>query len=132
MARYERSYTGEHRTVKRTLQLTPSEAAELDAGAEHRGLNWSDFARELLLQRLPRRPARRSRLFPEDAAIIRDREQVQHELNAVGNLLNQIARHANMTGQLTRDDLDDLKDALHRTKQATELYTSILHREFST
>ena len=122
MGRYESSYTGERRTVKRTLQLTPTEAAALDAGAEQRGITWSDFSRDLLLECSVARPARRTHLFPELAATKRQLEHSQHALNAAGNLLNQIARHANMSGQLSQEHLDVLKDALDLVKRAIEQY----------
>jgi hypothetical protein len=59
MAPYERTYTGERRTVKRPLQLTPKEDAKLKAGAKACGASWSDFTRELVLTEF-RRPVVRA------------------------------------------------------------------------
>ena len=126
MARYERSYTGERRTVKRTLQLTPTEAGELDAAAERQGATVSDLARELLFRRSAARPNVGTNTA--DAIIKRELENSQHAHNAVGNLLNQLARHANTTGELGAQRLAELDDAIALTKRATDLYiAAILH-----
>jgi Bacterial mobilisation protein (MobC) len=117
----------EQRTVKRTLQLTPGEAAELDEGANDRGLNWSDYVREVLLRRRRSRLDIASGITRADLVDLKRRlDNSQHAHNAVGNLLNQIARHANTTGQLERADLDNLKDALGDTKRAVDEYTTTL------
>jgi hypothetical protein len=126
VARYERSYTGERRTVKRTLQLTPTEDAVLAAEAEQRGATWSDYTRDLVLRRSAARPNVGTNT--PDAIIKRELENSQHAHNAVGNLLNQLARHANTTGELGAQRLAELDDALALTKRATELYiAAILH-----
>jgi hypothetical protein len=113
VARYERSYTGERRTEKMTVQLTPTERAELASAAEHGGApTLSEFARELLFRRLgtPGVVAG-TRRNPQAAALI-------HELNALGNNLNQIARHANTTGELGSARLAEVDDVLLAIKRA--------------
>ena len=106
MARYDRGFDGERRTAFLGIQLTPTERAELEAAAQEVGARVSTFARELLLRRGPAVVAG-TRRNPEAAGLMR-------ELNAIGNLLNQIARHLNSTGE-TRpwDDLPGVLD-LHK------------------
>jgi uncharacterized protein (DUF1778 family) len=108
MARYERTYSGERRTAFVGLHLTPSERAELDSAAALQGANVSDYSRELLFRRSAAVVAG-TRRNPEAATLAR-------ELSAVGNLLNQIARHANATGELR--DLETLDELLDLIKQA--------------
>jgi Bacterial mobilisation protein (MobC) len=92
-----------------------------------RGLNWSDYVREVLLRRRRSRLDIASGITRADLVDLKRRlDNSQHAHNAVGNLLNQIARHANTTGQLDRDDLDNLKDALGDTKRAVDEYTTTL------
>jgi Bacterial mobilisation protein (MobC) len=108
MARYERSYSGERRTAPLHIQLTPSERAELDSAAALQGANVSDYSRELLFRRSAALVAG-TRRNPEAAALAR-------ELSALGNNLNQIARHANTTGELR--DVEVLEDVLDLIKHA--------------
>jgi hypothetical protein len=105
MARYERSYSGERRSAFVGLHLTPSERAELDAAAALQGANVSDYSRELLFRRSAAIVAG-TRRNPEAAMLAR-------ELSALGNNLNQIARHQNATDEL-RDPamLDELGDLI--------------------
>jgi Bacterial mobilisation protein (MobC) len=123
VARYERSYTGEHRTEFIGFYVTPSERRLLHTAASERGASINILARDIVLERSAARPVGRSRLYPEAAAIMRQLEKAQHALDAVGNLLNQIARHANMTGQLSREHLDDLAEVFGMIKRAIEQYT---------
>ena len=100
MGRYERSYAGERRTEKVTVQLMPSERAELEAAAELVGAqNLSIYVRELLFRRSAAVVAG-TRRNPEANAIMREIDAAAGALNAAGNNLNQIARHLNATGEL--------------------------------
>jgi hypothetical protein len=108
MARYEKTYAGERRTAFVGLHLTPSERAELDSAAALQGANVSDYSRELLFRRSAAIVAG-TRHNPEAAALAR-------QLAAIGNLLNQIARHANTTGEIR--DVETLDDLLDLIKQA--------------
>ena len=108
MARYEKHYTGQKRTAALCVQLTPSERAELDAAAALQGASVSDYSRELLFRRSAAVVAG-TRRNPEAAALAR-------ELGHLGNNLNQIARHANTTGDLR--DLDELEEVLDLIKHA--------------
>jgi mobilization protein NikA len=110
MARYNRAYDGELRTAYLGLKLTPSERSELDAAAALQGASPSDFAREMLFRRASAVVAS-TRRHPEAAALV-------HALNDVGNLLNQIARHLNTTGELRDDDPELLTVALDQYKLA--------------
>ena len=99
MPRYERNYTGEKRTEFLGFQLTPSERRQIEDAAKEAGVRLSDWARDLLLAR-----------STEAAAIMQALDAAAHELNAVGNNLNQIARHLNTTGELR--DWGELREAL--------------------
>jgi hypothetical protein len=109
MARYERTFSGERRTEGLRVQLTPTERDELENAAKGQGApNLSTYARELLFRRSAAVVAA-TRRNPEAAGLMR-------ELNAIGNLLNQIARHMHSTGELR--DPDELREALALQKQA--------------
>ena len=127
MARHKKSYAGERFTVKRTLQLTPSQAAELDAVAKEQDARISDVARAILFRRSAARPNAGVRQGRRRVSK-RELEGSQHANNAVGNLLNQLARHANTTGELGPQRLAELDEALALTRRATDLYiAAILH-----
>ena len=121
MARYKRDYDGERFTVKRTLQLTPSQAEMLDAAAARQGVIWSDFARELLCRRFGTRGrvdgARRD---PETVAMIRALDGAAYQNSAAGNLLNQLMRHAWTTGELGSSRLADIDELLDLIREAAE------------
>ncbi len=127
MARRKKTYAGERFTVKRTLQLTPTMAAELDAAAERQGATWSDFARELMFRRLGMpgivAGARRN---PDKKALFAALRAAAFEHSANGNNLNQIARHLNMTGELT--NWADLREAVELFRKAEDLYIAALEQ----
>ena len=127
MARRKKAYAGERFTVKRTLQLTPSMAAELDAAAERQGATWSEVARELMFRQLGTpgivAGARRN---PERDVLFAALRAAAFEHSANGNNLNQIARHLNMTGEL--GNRADLREALALFKKAEDLYIAALEQ----
>lgn len=88
MGRRSQTDEGERRTATLTVQLTPSERADLGTRAEAGGVKLSDFARAALLGY--HLPAPRHPLT----------ERAVSELCAIGNNLNQLARVANTTGQI--------------------------------
>lgn len=105
MARYERTFVGEHRTRSLGVKLTPSERAELEAAAVAEGVPLSTYVRELCLRRSPTVVAA-TRRNPEAKALM-------FELSAIGNNLNQLARRANIHDELPeRADLKAALDAL--------------------
>jgi hypothetical protein len=107
MARYERTYVGEHRTRSLGVKLTPSERAELEAAATAEGVPLSAYVRELCLRRPPTVVAA-TRRNPEAKALM-------FELSAIGNNLNQLARRANIHDALPeRDELDATLAALKK------------------
>ena len=109
MARYKRSYAGEKRTAALRLQLTPQERGELETAAKDQGApNLSSYARELLFRRSAAVVAA-TRRNPEAKALMR-------ELSAIGNNINQIARHLNTTGDLR--DWGELREAMTLHKAA--------------
>lgn len=113
MARLKASFVGERRTSHFGLQLTPSERAELERRAETRGLLLADFVRACCF--VTEGPGGQGQATPRD----RVAPAVVAELGRVGNNLNQLARHANQTGEFAagealRDAIADLKAALGR------------------
>jgi len=127
VARYERSYAGERRTYGLHLKCTPSERDELKTAADQAGARTvSEFGRELIFRRLGTPGiVSGTRRDPEATAIIRALDAAAYETNAVGNNLNQIARHANITGELA-DMRSELREALALNKKAAELYIAAL------
>jgi hypothetical protein len=101
MARLSKSYEGERRSVKVTIQLTPSERAALETGAANAGTNLSQHARELCLKRsAAAQIVAGTRRNPEARDLL-------NQLAAIGNNLNQLARLCN-TAQ-TAPQRDELK-----------------------
>lgn len=127
MGRYEKSYSGERRTEKMTVQLTPSERAELDAGAALHGATMSEYARGLLLSRSGAAYAYTARRRnPEAKAIMDALHAAGRELQAIGNNLNQIARHLNTTGELR--DWGELREALALFEKGEALHKAAVGR----
>lgn len=128
MARYERSYTGERRTEGLRLKLTPSERAQLEAGAtQWRAPTLSAYARELLLARSGRAAmllARRRN--PEARSIMEALYAAASELSAAGNNLNQIARHLNTTGDMR--DWWELREALNMFEKGEAKHIAAVER----
>jgi Bacterial mobilisation protein (MobC) len=108
MARLRATYAGERRTSHFGFQLTPSERVDLERRAEDRGMVLAEFVRAccLLNHGAGEAPGSRPRL-PEATALL-------GELGRVGNNLNQLARHANMSGSLPEETL--LRDAITELK----------------
>jgi hypothetical protein len=124
MARRKKRDDDEQLTVIRTMRLTPRQAAELDATATEQDATWSDIARELMFRRSAARPNVGSR--SEAAITKRQLEAAQHATDAAGNLLNQLARHANTTGELGPRLVAELAEALALVKRATELHIAAI------
>jgi len=92
MARYEQNYEGERRTRSIGIKLTPTERAEFEAAAEEIGVPLSAYVRELAIKRSPQ-VAGMVRRNPQAKALLR-------EISAIGNNINQLARHANAQNEL--------------------------------
>jgi len=108
MARYDRSFAGEHRTEGLRVQLTPSERAELEWAAARQGATLSTYVRELCMRRsaaviaaTPRNP---------------EAKELRRELAAIGNNVNQIALRLNTTNELRHDT--ELRETLNLIKRA--------------
>jgi len=83
------------------VQLTPTERAELELAAAEAGARLSQYVRELCLRRSA---------TPETVAGVRrnpEAKRLMHELSAIGNNLNQLARVANTNRAAPQ--LDELK-----------------------
>jgi hypothetical protein len=91
MARYAKSDMSERRTASLCLQLTPSERVELEAGAVAAGTSLSQYVRELCLRRAGAGTVvAQTKRNPEA-------KELAHQISAIGNNLNQLARVANST-----------------------------------
>jgi ferritin-like metal-binding protein YciE len=87
----------------------------------------SQWARDLLLARSTEAAMLRARRRnPEAKAIIDAMDTAGHELQAIGNNLNQITRHLNTTGELR--DWPELREALALNRQWTERHIAALDR----
>ena len=127
MARHHRVYDCEHFTVKRSLKLMPSQAAELDAAAARAGATWSDYVRELLCRRLgmPATVAG-ARRDPETVAIVRALDRAAFESSALGNNTNQIARLGNTNGEFGPALVKQIQDLVVLQRKAAELHIAAL------
>jgi hypothetical protein len=127
MARRHRVYDGELFTIKRSLKLTPSQAALLDAAAARASATWSDFVRELLCRRLGVPAAVAGvRRDPETIAIIRAMDRAAFESSALGNNTNQIARIGNTNGEFGPELVRHIKDLIALQRKAAELHIAAL------
>jgi hypothetical protein len=128
MARYERTFTGERRTEKVTLQLTPTERAELEDASQGQGApNLSTYARELLFRRSAAVVAA-TRRNPEAKAIMEALDAAAYELAAIGNNLNQIARALNTTGDLRDWQKDELREAIRLFEKGETQHIAAVER----
>jgi hypothetical protein len=111
MGRYGRQFDGELRTAHFSLQLTPFERAELDRKAEAAALSPADYVRLRCFSAHPHATTQ-PRLSREAG------REIAAELARLGNNVNQLARHANATGDFpSRQALDA---AIERIVKATE------------
>jgi hypothetical protein len=109
MARYELTYSGEHRTRSVGIKLTPSERRDLEAHATMAGLPLSAYMRERCLSNAIPLPSS-TRRNPTAKALA-------FELNAIGTNLNQLTHRSHITGDMPayaelREVLDLLKTAI--------------------
>ena len=113
MARYQAMDASERRTAGLTVQLTPTERKQLGDAARSSGAPVGAYVRELCLRRQGDPPIVASTRRNPQAKVLAD------ELQRLGNNLNQLARVANQTGELRRENelsmvLDLLKAAIAR------------------
>jgi hypothetical protein len=108
MARYKRDFTGERRTAGLTVQFTPSEREALEQRAKEAGAGLGEYIREQCIDRAPTVVNTKHR-NPEA-------KRLMDELRAIGINLNQIARRANITGEI-RGHEDGIRDALEFLKR---------------
>lgn len=108
MARYERSYTGEHRSRSVGFKLTPSERADLESDAAAAGFRLSDYLRQICLRR--RAPVvAATRRNPDAKALL-------FELSAIGNNLNQLTHRSHISGKMP--ERAELHETLSAVKKA--------------
>ena len=94
----------ERRTMFIGFQVTPSERATLDERAAAAGLRMSDYVRAAVLG---------YRVHVKNPVT----ERALSELWAIGNNLNQLAKHANTTGELATGALTKALDRWHEIVQ---------------
>ena len=95
MARRQANDAGERRAVKVTVQLTPSERADLDARAVRTGENLSELCRRLLLTGAGQEPR-----SARDVKAIRE---LSVALVRIGTNINQMAYRANETRRVPEE-----------------------------
>ena len=93
MARYDRNYIGERRTRSVGIKLTPTERQEFETAANALGVPLSAYMRDLCVKRSPTAAAPALRRSPQNKALL-------NELSAIGNNVNQLAKHANTVDEL--------------------------------
>jgi hypothetical protein len=126
MARHKRTFAGEHRTAALRVQLTPAERKKLQQAAEEKGApNLSTYARNLLFRRSEAVVAA-TRRNPEAKALMDELARVGRQLNAIGNNLNQLARHLNTTGDLR--DWGELREALAAYQRSSDMHKLAVSR----
>lgn len=91
-----------------TLRLNPDERPALDAAAEAAGLGPCSYARRAVMASVGRSASVRRR--PDSLA--RAIGQALGDLGRIGNLLNQMARHAHVGGHVSGQALDGCKREL--------------------
>ncbi|CAH2606398.1 MobC family plasmid mobilization relaxosome protein (plasmid) [Rhodovastum atsumiense] len=111
MGRYRRTYSGARRTAGYTVQLTPHERMALEQRAESHCLTMAAYVRARCLN---------GHLPPADRTCTRaEQRELVAALARIGNNLNQLAHHANATGEIAsaralRAALAELGEATRR------------------
>ena len=112
------------KTVTTTIRLTPDERAAVAAAADAQGLGPSTFARNATLKAAGRTPPAIRKRHDAVAGVI---GPVLGELGRIGSNINQIARVANSTGNVSaiaaagclRADLEKLTVAVLSLKEGS-------------
>ena len=102
------------RPVRRVLRLTDAESAELSVAAQREGKTVQRYLVEAGIARV-------RGVDPEQTReTITALFAVQHQLAQVGNNVNQLARHANATGEVPRGELAEELRALRATLRSVD------------
>ncbi|MBV8591992.1 MAG: plasmid mobilization relaxosome protein MobC [Acetobacteraceae bacterium] len=127
MARHKRTDNGERMTAFVGFYVTRPRVRRAQADAARQGASISDYARELLLRRsgTPATVAG-ARRDPQTIAIVRALDHAAFEASALGNNLNQLARHANTTGELGPMRVAELEDLIELIRKAAENHIAAL------
>ena len=119
MARRKQSNAEEPHNTPIVVHATYGERSELEDEAARRGVSLSSFAHDLMFRRFAEAGrVAGTRQNPQAAALLR-------ELNALGINLNQLMRHGHQTGELGRERLSEVDDALLAIKQAANRVYSL-------
>lgn len=92
-------------TATTSIHLTPAERAALNAAAEASGLGPSSYARRAVMQSVGRETSVHRRPDGTAQAIGR----ALGDLGRVGNVVNQLARHAHQGGRVPADALASVR-----------------------
>ncbi len=103
-------------TTTTTLRLTADERVALDAAADAAGLGPSSYARQAVMNAVGREARVRRRSDGLALALGR----ALGELGRVGNVVNQLARHAHGGGRVPSEALDAVR------KELATLTTAVL------
>jgi predicted transcriptional regulator len=101
-------------TTTTTIRLTRDERAALNAAAEASGLGPSSYARRATMRAVGREA--RVRRLPDGLA-----QAIGHalgDIGRVGNVVNQLARHAHVGGRVPPEALDACRVELARLTAA--------------
>ena len=104
-----------------TPRVTAEEYARLSAKAEETGLSLSAFVRAACEDAvvISRKPV-------ADLPLIKRLDQNAVELNAIGNNINQMARHAHIHGEIDTNLLAQMQDALQEQLVRLDTYLEAL------
>jgi hypothetical protein len=108
MARYRATVTTERQTEPLRSWVTPAQGQQLETAAKEAGVGLSEYVRRLCLRRPSGAPVVAGTTRNPTAKLLAD------ELRAIGINLNQLARVANQTGEIRREE--DLDRTLHELK----------------
>ena len=126
MARHKRDYCGEPLTELVGFKCTPGQRRELVDAAGRQSVSISEFIREVMFAYLNDSPVSlpTHRALEIDAKM-RAATNATHAVNGLRNLMNQIARHGNITQELG-PYAADLREAIgHNERVATALQDAI-------
>jgi hypothetical protein len=120
MARHKRDYCGEHFTEFVGFKCTPSQRGELVAVTRRQLVTVSDFTREIVFAHLGNAPvAVVRRPDPVTLEKLRAMERATHAVNGLRSLMNQIAKHGNIT-QEVGPYAADLREGIRRCEHLAD------------
>ena len=108
------------RPIRRVVKLTEFEDNALYFAASDAGMTPARFLKESALSR------DRGISVTERTRLSADLAQIKNSLSAIGNNINQLARHANAEDALTKEISAELTHSLARVREATDTIKATL------